>query len=79
MPEIDIADVFWVTMLLAGATIAWATNFVSLPGNWFIVGLAALFVLAMESGDAAQGLNWNAVILLVLIAAGGVDAFLVTT
>ena len=71
MPEIDIAYIFWVTMLLAGATIAWATNFVSLPGNWFIVGLAALFVLAMESGDAAQGLNWNAVILLGLMAVGG--------
>jgi len=71
MPEIDIAYVFWVTMLLAGATIAWATNFLSLPGNWFVVGLAALFVLAMESGEAAQGLNWNAVLLLGLIAAAG--------
>ena len=43
----------------------------SLPGNWFIVGLAALFASALETGDAAQGLNWHGVALLGVIAAGG--------
>jgi uncharacterized protein YqgC (DUF456 family) len=71
MPEIDIGYVFWVTMLLAGSTIAWATNFISLPGNWFVVGLAALFVASMDSGNAAAGLNWTAVVYVGLLAAGG--------
>jgi len=71
MPEISIGYVFWVIMLLSGSTIAWATNFFSLPGNWFIVGLAALFVVAMDSGNQAAGLNWEAVAIVGLMAAGG--------
>lgn len=71
MPEIDIGYIFWVIMLLAGATIAWATNFVSLPGNWIIVGLAALFAAGMDTGDTPGSINWNAVLLLGLIALGG--------
>lgn len=71
MPEIEYSYYAWSVMLLVAASIAWSTNFVTLPGNWFIVGLAALFVSAMETGEAAQGLNWQAVVLLGLLAAGG--------
>lgn len=71
MAEIQYAYYLWATMLIFTASIAWTANFVALPGNWFVVGLAALFVSAMGSGDAAQGLNWQAVALLGVIAAGG--------
>ena len=71
MPEIDIGYIFWVIVLLAGATIAWATNFLSLPGNWIMIGLAALFAAGMDSFNAPGGVNWNALILLGLIAFGG--------
>ena len=71
MPEIEYSFYAWSLMLLIAASIAWSTNFVTLPGNWFIVGLAALFVSSMETGDAATGLNWHAVALLAIIAAGG--------
>jgi uncharacterized protein YqgC (DUF456 family) len=71
MPEIEYSYYAWALLLVFSASIAWTTNFVTLPGNWFVVGLAALFVQVMESGDAAQGLNWHAVALLAVIAAGG--------
>ncbi len=71
MFEVDVSYYLLAVLLLFGASIAWTTNFFALPGNWFIVGFAALFVAAMESGDAGAGLNWHAIALLALIAAGG--------
>ena len=71
MSEIEFSYYLWVVVLLFGASVAWSTNFFTLPGNWFVVGLAALFVSAQGSGDAAQGLNWQAVAILVILAAGG--------
>ncbi|MDA7947985.1 MAG: DUF456 family protein [Hyphomicrobiaceae bacterium] len=71
MPELDFAYYGWAIMLLIGSGIAWTTNFFTLPGNWFIVGLAALFVSAQATGDAAQGMNWEAVAFLFALAAGG--------
>lgn len=71
MPEIEYSYYAWTLLLVFSAGIAWTTNFLALPGNWFIVGLAVLFVSSIGSGDAAQGLNWHAVALLALIAAGG--------
>lgn len=71
MPEIEYSFYAWSVLLLFAASIAWSTNFVALPGNWFVVGLAALFASVMETGDAAQGLNWQGVALLAIIAAGG--------
>lgn len=71
MPEIQLSYYLWVVLLLFGASIAWTTNFFAMPGNWMIVGLAALFAMTTGSGEAAQGLNWQGVALLALIAAGG--------
>lgn len=71
MPEIEYSYYAWALLLVFLASIAWTTNFVTLPGNWFVVGMAALFVEVMEIGGAAQGLNWHAVVLLAVIAAGG--------
>ena len=71
MPEIEYSYYAWALLLVLFASIAWTTNFLAMPGNWFIAGLAALFVWSMGSGDAAQGLNWHVVALLLAIAAGG--------
>ena len=71
MPEIEYSYYAWALLLVFSAGIAWTSNFFALPGNWFIAGLAALFVSGMGSGDAAQGLNWPTVAVLMAIAAGG--------
>lgn len=71
MTGLEYSYYFWALLLVFSASIVWISNFFTLPGNWFIVGLAALFVWSMDSGTAAQGLNWQAVAVLALIAAGG--------
>ncbi|GAB4227055.1 MAG: hypothetical protein Kow0032_05600 [Methyloligellaceae bacterium] len=71
LPDIEVAYYFWVMALLFGATLAWITNFFTLPGNWIIVGLTGAFVSLTGNGDAASGLNWQAVGLLLLMAAAG--------
>lgn len=71
MPEIQYSYYAWALLLIFTSSIAWTTNFFALPGNWIVVGLAAMFVSVMESGEAAHGLNWEAVALLAVIAAGG--------
>jgi uncharacterized protein YqgC (DUF456 family) len=71
MPDIHIAYYLWVALLLVGASLAWATNFFALPGNWFIVGMAALFASAVTPVADGQGLTWNVVGLLLLLAVGG--------
>lgn len=71
MAELGFSYYAWALLLVVSASFVWMANFFALPGNWFIIALAALFVLAMDSGNAAQGLNWSALGLLALIAAGG--------
>ncbi len=71
MPEFEFTYYLWAVFLIFASGVAWTTNFFALPGNWFVIGFAALFVSAMASGDAARGLNWEAVALLVAIAVGG--------
>jgi len=71
MHEIGFSYYAWALLLVLSSGVVWTANFFALPGNWFILGLAALFVSGMGSGEAAQGLNWSAVALLTLIAAGG--------
>jgi len=71
MPEIEITYYLWAVLLIVASGIAWTTNFFALPGNWFVIGFAVLFVSALDTGDAVHGLNWEAVAFLVVIAAGG--------
>lgn len=60
----------WALLLVAGSAIAWLLNLVALPGNWIIVGSAALFAwLLPENGG--RGVSWNIVIVLVVLGAIG--------
>ncbi|MDH3581484.1 MAG: DUF456 family protein [Hyphomicrobiales bacterium] len=71
MSEIALTYYFWVALVLAGASIAWMFNFIALPGNWGIVGLAGLLVWAGPAGPVDPGLTWETVGLMLVIAAGG--------
>lgn len=75
MSEIEIAYYAWAAFLLFGAFAAWMLNFFAMPGNWIIVGLAAMFAawVTPQSPSMADGagLTWNTVGLLFLLAAGG--------
>jgi len=57
----------WAVLLIAASCIAWLTTLVTLPGNWFIVGLAALFAWLIPA-DSGRGVSWTAVLVLLGIA-----------
>jgi uncharacterized protein YqgC (DUF456 family) len=60
----------WAAMLVAGCCVGWLLNLVALPGNWLIVGGAALFawLLPIEEG---RGITWAMVIVLAALATVG--------
>jgi uncharacterized protein YqgC (DUF456 family) len=65
----------WLYYLLALALVfacgvAWLTTLVTIPGNWLILGLAALFAwLLPEAADSGgRGFTWHAVMYLLGLA-----------
>jgi uncharacterized protein YqgC (DUF456 family) len=60
----------WGALLVIGSGLAWATNLVTVPGNWIVVGLAALFAYFFPAA-AGRGLSWTTVFALVALAALG--------
>jgi uncharacterized protein len=60
----------WATLLVVGSVIAWLLNLVTLPGNWIILGGAALFAWLMPAGDG-RGITWTVVIVLAILAVVG--------
>jgi uncharacterized protein YqgC (DUF456 family) len=61
---------FYALLLVVGCGIGWLLNLVALPGNWIIVGAAALFawLLPIENG---RGVSWKIVIALAALAVLG--------
>ena len=57
----------WALLLLLACVAAWLTTLVSLPGNWFIAGFAALFAWALPAG-MGHGLTWKSVAVLFALA-----------
>jgi len=53
----------WALLLVLASCVAWLTTLVTLPGNWLIVGLAALFAWLIPV-DAHRGITWMSVAVL---------------
>ena len=49
---------------------AWLTTLLTLPGNWFVLGLAALFAWWFPA-DAGRGVEWRTVVILAVLAVIG--------
>jgi uncharacterized protein YqgC (DUF456 family) len=60
----------WATLLVLSCGVAWLTTLVTLPGNWLIAGLAALFAW-LEPEVAGRGISWNTVAVLLGLAVLG--------
>ena len=69
MFDVEFAHYAWVVALLLGASAAWTVNFVAMPGNWIIVGFAALFAWALPS--SAEQIGWQTVGVLAGLAVLG--------
>jgi hypothetical protein len=66
----------WLYYLLAVAYVlacgvAWLTNLVTAPGNWIVVGLAAVFAWLLPEEASGRGADWSTVFVLVALAAAG--------
>lgn len=71
MPEFEFAYYGWALVVIVGACIAWTLNFLALPGNWMIVGLAALLAWLNPVTADGIGMEWSAVGLILALCVGG--------
>jgi len=60
----------WATLLVLACGVAWLTTLVTVPGNWLIAGLAALFAWLAPAGDG-RGITWTTVAVLLGLAVLG--------
>ena len=56
--------------LVAAGFVCWLTNLLSLPGNWALLGLTALFAWLVPH-DSSRGVTWNTVWILLALAIVG--------
>ncbi|MDQ3332374.1 MAG: DUF456 domain-containing protein, partial [Planctomycetota bacterium] len=61
----------WGVALVLAALCCWFANVFTLPGNWLIVGLAALFTHLLPPAEYGRGFGWITVGVLALIAVLG--------
>ncbi len=60
----------WALLLVLACGVAWLTTLLSLPGNWLIVGFAALFAWLVPQ-DVVRGLSWTTIAVLAGMAIFG--------
>ncbi len=60
----------WALLLVLACGAAWLTSLVTLPGNWFILGFAALFAWLLPLADG-RGVSWKTVAVLAGLAVLG--------
>lgn len=63
---------YWATVvgLIVSAVALWATNFITLPGNWFVLALAIAAVF-IHIGDHQPCMSWAGVVVLGVLAVVG--------
>ncbi len=60
----------WATLLVLANAAALVMTVFTLPGNWIIVGLTALFAFALPWEDG-RGIHWTVVTVVVVLAVIG--------
>ena len=60
----------WAVLLVAASIVSWLLSLITLPGNWIVVGLAALFAWLFPEVDG-RGVTWATVIALLVLAVIG--------
>jgi uncharacterized protein len=75
LPDLSLApgtiQILWGVVLILAAIGCWFTNIFTLPGNWLIVGLAAVYAYFLPADEYGRGFGWITVTVLALIAALG--------
>ena len=70
-PDLAIETGYWlsITLLIVAAIAGWASNFITLPGNWIVVALA--IGAALFEADGEPVLSWTAVAILLALGLAG--------
>jgi hypothetical protein len=68
--DADWAYYLWALLLVAASVLGWLLNLVALPGNWIVLGGAALFAWLLPA-TADQGISWKTVAVLLALAVFG--------
>lgn len=63
--------VIWAVILLAANFSAWLANLFSLPGNWIVAALAALFAWFYPAAPGDPGIHWGTIVAVVILAVIG--------
>lgn len=63
-------DYLWAALLALLAIVAWLSNLLSVPGNWILVGAAALYALLIEPSSPVA-IGWWTVLSLAILALVG--------
>ncbi len=75
MPDFSLdpawIQIAWGIALVLAAMCCWFANVFTLPGNWLIVGLAAIFTYLLPPAEYGRGFGWITVAVLALIAVLG--------
>jgi hypothetical protein len=62
-------EILWAILLFLGLLVGWCLTLFNLPGNWVMVGLAALYAwLGPAPDEQRAGLGWEVVIALIVLA-----------
>lgn len=57
-------------LLICGGLVCWLSNLFSLPGNWVLLGLVALFAFLVPESNG-RGVSWTGVGILAALAVVG--------
>jgi uncharacterized protein YqgC (DUF456 family) len=68
--DVDWAYYLWALLLVGGSVVGWLLNLVALPGNWIVLGGAALFAWLLSNEDG-RGIRWPIVAVLLGLAVLG--------
>lgn len=60
----------WLVLLVVAMSAAWLTTLFALPGNWLVLGFAAVFAVFLPA-EGAHGLRWSAVAVAAVVAVLG--------
>jgi uncharacterized protein YqgC (DUF456 family) len=60
----------WAVLLVVASCVAWLLTLFTLPGNWLIVAIAALFAWLLPA-EAGRGVTWTTVAGMVVLAIVG--------
>jgi hypothetical protein len=73
VPDYPATWIYWLCciLLLLANVACWVATFFTLPGNWVIVALAALFAFFLPEQENGLGISWWAVGGLALLAGIG--------